>query len=63
VTGRLVASPAFSPDGKTIAYLAPSRSQGAFQLWTVQVSGAPDPKQITADLALDSLSAPVWLAR
>jgi Tol biopolymer transport system component len=63
VTGRLVASPAFSPDGKTVAYLAPSRSQGAFQLWTVQVSGAPAPKQITADLALDSLSAPVWLAR
>ncbi|HEY1455862.1 MAG TPA: hypothetical protein VGG31_05155 [Candidatus Dormibacteraeota bacterium] len=63
VTGQLVASPAFSPDGKTIAYLAPSRSQGAFQLWTIPVTGAPAPKQITTDLALDSLSAPVWVAR
>jgi Tol biopolymer transport system component len=63
VGGQLVASPAFSPDGKTIAYLAPSRSQGSFQLWTVGVSGSPAPKQVTTNLALDSLSAPVWLGK
>ena len=63
VLGQLVASPAFSPDGKTVAYLAPARTQGAFQLWTVQATGTPSPKQITTDLGLDAQSAPVWLSR
>jgi Tol biopolymer transport system component len=62
VAGRLVASPVFSPDGKTIAYLAPAETQGPFQLWTVQPSGTPASRQITTDLGLDSQSAPVWLA-
>ena len=62
VTGRLVASPAFSPDGKTIAFLAPDTPGGHFQLWTVGSSGPASVKQITKDLALESTSAPVWVA-
>lgn len=62
VTGQLVASPTFSPDGKTIAFLAPSTPGGAFQLWTVGASGPASTRAITTDLGLDSTSAPVWVA-
>lgn len=62
VSGGLVASPAFSPDGKTIAYLAPGSSGGQFQLWTVPAQGPANPRQITSDLGLDAQSAPVWMA-
>jgi Tol biopolymer transport system component len=65
VRGQLLASPAFSPDGTTIAYLAPAVAGGPFQLWTVastESAKASPPRQITTDLALDSYSAPVWLA-
>jgi Tol biopolymer transport system component len=65
VRGQLPASPAFSPDGATIAYLAPAVAGGPFQLWTVasaESAKAFPPRQITTDLALDSYSAPVWLA-
>ncbi len=60
--GQLVASPSFSPDGKTLAYLAPAIPDGGFQLWTVPAteSTAPPPKQITTNLDLDASSAPVW---
>lgn len=61
VTGQLVASPAFSPDGKTIAYLAPAKAGGHFQLWTVGSSGPASARAVTMDLGLDSTSAPVWL--
>jgi Tol biopolymer transport system component len=61
VSGQLVSAPAFSPDGKTIAYLAPSAPGGAFQLWTVTSSGSASERAITTDLGLDSTSAPVWL--
>ncbi len=57
----LVASPAFSPDAKTIAYLAPSKPGGHFQLWTVSSSGPSSVRAITTDLGLDSSSTPVWL--
>jgi Tol biopolymer transport system component len=61
VNGQLVASPAFSPDGKTIAYLAPSTPGGQFQLWTVDSSGPASMRNITTDLGLDSISAPAWI--
>lgn len=61
VTGMLVASPAFSPDGKSIAFLAPATAGGAFQLWTANVTGPGSPRAITTDLGLDATSAPVWL--
>ena len=63
VTGRLASSPAFSPDGKTLAYLGPTTPGGGFQLWTVPTtqSGAPAPKQITSDLNLEASSAPLWI--
>jgi Tol biopolymer transport system component len=61
VSGRLVASPAFSPDAKTIAFLAPDTPGGRFQLWTVGSSGPASLREITSNLALDSTSAPVWL--
>jgi Tol biopolymer transport system component len=61
VSGGLVASPAFSPDGMTLAYLAPTTTGGAFQLWTAAASGPPAPKEITSDLGLDATSPPVWL--
>jgi Tol biopolymer transport system component len=63
VSGRMVASPAFSPDGKTVAFLAPDTPGGHFQLWTVGSKGPASVRQITSDLALDSTSAPVWLGR
>jgi Tol biopolymer transport system component len=61
--GQKVASPAFSPDGKTLAYLAPASPGGGFQLWTVPTaqSTGPAPKQITSQLALDASSSPVWV--
>ena len=61
VSNQLVASPAFSPDGKTIAYLAPSSPGGQFQLWTVGSTGPASVRNITTDLGLDSTSAPVWV--
>jgi len=64
VRGQLAASPSFSPDGKTIAYLAPSTPGGAFQLWTVSAvpSTAPSPTEISSSLDLDAASAPVWIS-
>jgi Tol biopolymer transport system component len=61
VKEQLVASPAFSPDGKTIAFLAPTTPGGHFQLWTVASSGPPSPRSITSTLGFDSDSAPVWV--
>jgi len=61
--GQQVAVPAFSPDGKELAYLAPAIPGGGFQLWTVPTtqSTAPTAKQITSELGLDASSAPVWV--
>jgi Tol biopolymer transport system component len=64
VSGRLVASPAFSSDGGALAYLSPAGAGGQFQLWTVATpaSGARgSPIQVTQNLGFDSTSAPVWL--
>lgn len=62
VSGELLASPAFSPDGHSLAFLAPAPPGGPFQLWTVPAS-APvvSPRQITQNLGVDSDSAPVWV--
>lgn len=64
VAGRLAASPAFAPDGKTIAYLAPAAPGSGFQLWTVNAtqSTAHAPVAISSALDLDATSAPVWIA-
>ena len=61
--GQQVASPSFSPDGKTLAYLAPARAGGGFQLWIVPTtqSTTPAAKQITSELSLDATSAPLWV--
>ncbi len=61
VSGHLVASPAFSPDGKTVAFYAPDSPGENFQLWTVGTGGPASIREITSDLALDSTSAPVWV--
>jgi Tol biopolymer transport system component len=61
VASQLITSPAFSPDGKTIAYLAPRSPGGGFQLWTVNSTGPASVRDITTDLGLDSTSAPVWV--
>ncbi len=62
VGGALVASPAFSPDGKTIAYLAPVAAGSAFQLWAVATSGNLTPRAFTTSLGLDSFSPPLWIS-
>jgi Tol biopolymer transport system component len=62
VQGELVASPAFSPDGKSIAYLGPARPGGEYQLWTVTTSTDHQVRDITTDLGLDSASAPIWVS-
>ena len=59
---QLVASPTFSPDGKTVAFLSPTTAGGHFQLWIVAASGSAPAKNLTDTLDLDSDSTPVWLA-
>ncbi|MGH7765008.1 MAG: TolB family protein [Candidatus Dormibacteraceae bacterium] len=61
VTGQVVSSPTFSPDGNEVAYLAPATPGGTFQLWTVHTSGMPTPTAITTNVGLDPTSAPVWV--
>jgi Tol biopolymer transport system component len=58
---QLVASPTFSPDGKTIAFLAPNAPGGHFQLWTVAAAGGASAKSLTDNLDLDADSAPAWV--
>ncbi len=62
VSQQLAASPSFSPDGKTVAFLAPATPGGRFQLWTVPAAGGSPARSITNDLDLDADSAPVWVA-
>jgi hypothetical protein len=63
VAGELVASPAFSWNGETLAFLAPAPAAGPFQLWTVPVAAAgARPRQVTQNLDLDPSSAPAWTA-
>jgi Tol biopolymer transport system component len=61
VAGELVASPSFSWNGSSLAYLAPAPAGGAFQLWTVALgNSATGPRQVTQNLGLDPSSAPAW---
>ena len=64
VQGQLAAAPVFSPDGKTLAFLAPVSSGGAFQLWTVPVDASKQTSPahaLTSNVGLDSTAAPVWI--
>jgi Tol biopolymer transport system component len=63
VKGQLIASPSFSPDGKTVAYLAPAEPGGGFQLWTIPATQltVPAPRQVSSRLNLDAASAPAWV--
>jgi Tol biopolymer transport system component len=61
VHGQLTAAPVFSPDGKTVAFLAPVVAGGPFQLWTVSVAKSASAAQaMTSNVGLDSTAAPVW---
>ncbi|MGD0832918.1 MAG: hypothetical protein ABSA40_00645 [Candidatus Dormibacteria bacterium] len=67
VSGTLAASPAWSPSGDDLLYLAPSSNSGNgyFQLW--HISGVntgilSKPTMVTTDLDLDATSAPAWAA-
>ena len=64
VHGQLDASPVFSPDGKTIAFLAPVAAGGTFQLWTVPVTASSttsNAKPLTTNVGLDSTGPPAWV--
>ena len=64
VHGQLAAAPVFSPDGKTLAFLAPVENGGTFQLWTVPVDASKSTSQahaLTSNVGLDSTAAPVWI--
>jgi Tol biopolymer transport system component len=64
VQGQLATAPVFSPDGKTVAFLAPVVPGGAFQLWTVPVDAskaASQARAVTSNVGLDSTAAPVWV--
>ena len=41
VTGTLAASPAWSPDGTDLIYLAPEAGDGYFELWYIKGAAAP----------------------
>lgn len=59
----LCASPAWSPDGVSMLYLAPADATGHFQLWWINNAGAPvpaPPKAVTTSLDFDATSAPAW---
>ena len=66
VQGQLAASPAFSPDGRTIAFLAPVQQGGSFQLWTVpatSTSSPPAAHPITQSVGFDASAPPVWYGK
>lgn len=65
VSGCLCASPAWSPDGTSLLYLAPADASGHFQLWWIAHATDPTPsppKVLTVNLDLDATSPPAWSA-
>lgn len=59
----LCASPAWSPDGASLLYLAPADATGHFQLWWLANPSAPAPaapRALTTNLDLDATSPPAW---
>lgn len=65
INGCLCASPAWSPDGTSLLYLAPADASGHFQLWWLAhaTTAAPAlPKLVTNHLDLDATSPPAWSA-
>ena len=64
VSSCLCAQPAWSPDGRSLIYLAAHGSDGFFQLWWLDAATAAQPKApeaVTSNVDLDATSAPVWL--
>ena len=51
LTGGLFAAPAWSPDGKALAYYAPVGAAGHFQLWYLAVPPPPTPPPSAASSA------------
>lgn len=66
VNDRLVAAPAWSPDGTSLVYLAPGSTGAAFQLWwmenAVSTTKPPHAVQVTSGVGLDAASRPAWAA-
>ena len=55
--GGLYASPAWSPDGKALAYFAPQGQAGHFQLWWLPLPVSPPPAPTVTASASTSASA------
>jgi Tol biopolymer transport system component len=55
--GGLYASPAWSPDGKALAYFAPQGQAGHFQLWWLALPVAPTPSPTVSASPSTSASA------
>lgn len=65
VDHQLCAAPAWQPDGKALAYLAPVGPAGRFQLWRVSLEsvarlGSAQPRQLTTSLDFDATSRIAW---
>lgn len=65
VDHQLCAAPAWQPDGKALAFLAPAGGAGRFQLWyqsldSVARLGSAQPRQLTSSLDFDAVSRIAW---
>jgi Tol biopolymer transport system component len=66
VDHQLCTAPAWQPDGKALAYLAPAGSAGRFQLWyqsldSVARLGSAQPRQLSSSLDFDGSSRIAWI--
>lgn len=66
VTGTMAGAPSWSPDGKSLLFIAPQDASGWFQLWWIDRAGTATPaapRMITdGKVDLDATSAACWLA-